>query len=172
MANKTKNSFFDLKEGDVVLAHDEYSRDCDVHRVRINSIEYDKENACEENPRGMTCYGEDVDEEEWGDDYVTVITHGNFIEKIRVIELEDKRFVTVRDITDEESYKNPRVTYLDYHEGKCWELFAEYAVMVGAVFSKEDLDNPDWPIAKEISEKTIKLVEETFGVPFPMSKER
>lgn len=171
MEDKTKSSFFDLKEGDVVLAHDEYSRDCDVHRVRVNSIEYDKENACEENPKGMTCYGDDLDEEEWGDDYVTVVTPGNFIEKIKVIELEDKRFVTVEDITEEESYKNPRITYLDYHENACWKLFVEYAVLVGAKFTKEDLNNPDWSITKEISEKIIELVEDTFGVPFPVSKE-
>lgn len=166
-----ENKFFELKEGDIVLAYDEYSREKDLHRVRINSIEYDKENAYEENPKGMTCYGDDLDEEEWGDDYVTVVTHSNFVEKIKVVELEDRRFVTIEDVTETESYKNPCITYLDYHEGKCWELFVEYATMVGAQFSKEDLDNPDWSITKEISEKIIEMIEEIFDVPFPVSKE-
>lgn len=173
MAKETENksSFFDLKVGDVILAYDEYSRDGDVHRVKITSVEYDDANVCEENPKGMTCYGDDLDEEEWGDDYVTVVTHSNFIEKIRVVELEDERFITVEDITDEESYRNPRITYLDGLEGECWNLFVQYAEMVGVKFTKEDLNNPDWPITKEISEKIIELVEEIFGVPFPVSKE-
>ena len=166
-----ENKFFELKEGDVVLAYDEYSREGELHRVRINSVEYDKENSCEENPKGMTCYGDDLDEEEWGDDYVTVVTHSNFVEKIKVLELEDGRFVTVKDVTKEDWYANPRITYLDSLEDECWDLFVKYAEMVGAKFTKEDLDNPDWPITKEISEKFIKMVEEVFGVPFPVSKE-
>ncbi len=75
---KNRNEFFDLKVGDVALAYDEYSRDGDIHHVKITNIEYDKANVCEENPEGMTCYGEDLEKEEWGDDYVTVVTPSNF----------------------------------------------------------------------------------------------
>lgn len=91
--------------------------------------------------------------------------------KTKKVEFGDGRVIAVNDITEEEHYKNPRITYLDYHEDQCWKLFVEYATLVGADFSKEDLNNPDWSITKELSEKFIRIVEETFGVPFPVSKE-
>ena len=170
-----KNEFFVLAEGDVVIAVDEYAHDYVEHRVRIDSVEYDEENVCEDNPKGMVCHGRDIDEEEWGDDYVTVVTPANFIRKadIKVIELENNMLVVVEDVSEENYYKNPRITYLDDVEYNCWELFKKYAEMVGARFPKdEDGDyGPDFDIAKQISEKIIDLVEEVFGVPFPMSKE-
>ena len=66
---KNKSEFFNLAEGDVVIAVDEYAHDYVEHRVRIDSIEYDEENVCEDNPKGMVCYCTDIDEEEWGDWY-------------------------------------------------------------------------------------------------------
>lgn len=65
-----------------------------------------------------------------------------------------------------DSYKYPRITYLDAVEDECWELFKSYAEMVGVKFG----DGTDYTIAKEISEKIISLVERTFGVDFPLSK--
>ena len=60
-----------------------------------------------------------------------------------------------------------------YSEEECWELFKQYAEMVGAVIEEEDENDcgPSYEIAKTIQEKIIKMVEETFGVPFPMSKD-
>ena len=172
---ENKNEFFDLKEGDVVIVADEYSHDYVEHRVFIREIECDEDAADEDNPEGMICHGTDLDEEEWGDDYITVVTPGNFIRKsaLKVVELENGMLVIVEDVTEENYYKNPRITYLDDVEDDCWELFKKYAEMVGARFPKdEDGDyGPDFNIAKEISEKIIEMVEEIFGVPFPMSKE-
>ena len=48
-------------------------------KIAIESIEYDKENVTEDNPDGMICYGTDLEEEAWGDDYITVVTINNFI---------------------------------------------------------------------------------------------
>ena len=65
-----------------------------------------------------------------------------------------------------DSYKSPRITYLDEVEDECWNLFKSYAPLVGVSFG----DGIDYTIAKEISEKIMSLVERTFGVDFPMSK--
>lgn len=72
-------TFKDIKVGDIVIAHDEYSHDYNEHTVKINSIEYDKEYVTEDNPDGMICYGTDLEEEECGDDYITFVHEGNFV---------------------------------------------------------------------------------------------
>jgi 3,4-dihydroxy-2-butanone 4-phosphate synthase len=71
-------TFKDIKVGDVVVVYDEYSHDYNEHIIKVETIEYDKENVTEDNPDGMICYGIDL-EEEWGDDYITVVTIGNFV---------------------------------------------------------------------------------------------
>ena len=73
---------------------------------------------------------------------------------------------TVSYVKHLDSYKNPRITYLDEVEDECWELFKVYASYVGVEFG----DGIDYTIAKEISEKIMSLVERTFGVDFPLSK--
>lgn len=72
-------TFKDIKVGDIVIAYDEYSHDYNEHTIQIDSIEYDKEYATENNPNGMICYGTDLEEEEWGDDYITFVHEGNFV---------------------------------------------------------------------------------------------
>ena len=71
--------FLDIKVGDVVIARDEYSHDYNEHIVQIDSVEKEKENATATNPDGLTYYGRDLEEKEWGDDYITVVTEGNFV---------------------------------------------------------------------------------------------
>lgn len=66
-----------------------------------------------------------------------------------------------------DSYKNPKITYLDEVENECWRLFKQYAEFVGVQFG----DGIDYSIAKEISEKIMSLVERTFGIDFPVRKE-
>ena len=73
-----KRTFADIKVGDVVIVFDEYSHDYIEHRVKVESIEYDKENVCDDNPDGKICFGTDLDEEEWGDDYISTVTCSNF----------------------------------------------------------------------------------------------
>lgn len=73
---------------------------------------------------------------------------------------------TVSYVKHLDSYKNPRITYLDDVEEECWNLFKAYASYVGVEFG----DGIDYTIAKEISEKIMSLVERTFGVDFPLSK--
>lgn len=93
--------------------------------------------------------------------------------KTRIIELSNELPVTIKDVTEENFYKNPRITYLDALEEECWSLFKEYASMVGAEIDEDDEDEfgPDYDIAKTIQENIISIVEDVFGVPFPTSKE-
>ncbi len=90
----------------------------------------------------------------------------------KVVEMESGALITVEDITNEDYYKNPRITYLDALEDECWSLFKQYAEMIGAKFPEEYEEEfgPDFDIAKQIQEKVIELVEARFGVPFPRSK--
>lgn len=74
----------------------------------------------------------------------------------------------IKDITDDERYINPPENYLDYVEGECWNLFKQYAEFVGVKFG----DGIDFQIAKEVSEKIMATVERTFGIEFPISKNR
>lgn len=78
-------TFKDIKVGDTLIVYDEYSHDYEEHYFKVESIEYDKENATETNPDGMTCYGTDLDcwDEELGDydidGYISVVTESNFV---------------------------------------------------------------------------------------------
>ena len=74
----------------------------------------------------------------------------------------------IKDITDDERYKNPPENYLDYVESECWNLFKQYSEFVGVKFG----DGIDFQISKEISEKIMSTVERTFGIEFPISKNR
>ncbi len=72
-------TFKDIQIGDIVIAYDEYSHDYNEHIIKIDSIEYDKEYATKNNPDGIICYGTDLEEEEYGDDYITFVHEGNFV---------------------------------------------------------------------------------------------
>ena len=73
-----KKDFLDIQVGDKVIVYDEYSHDYNEHVLRVDVIEWDKEYITETNPQGMHCYGTDLEEEEWGDDYITQVTESNF----------------------------------------------------------------------------------------------
>ena len=83
--NVPEKSFFDIDVGDKVVVYDEYSHDYIEHVIKVNAIEYDDCNATETNPKGMACYGKDLDwwDEELqdyvDDNYITIVTEGNFI---------------------------------------------------------------------------------------------
>lgn len=77
-----KRDFLDIREGDTVIAFDDYST-CDEHILRIDRIEYGKEWITDANPEGMVCYGTDLEEEDWGDDYITEVHEGNFVRFVK-----------------------------------------------------------------------------------------
>lgn len=76
---RPEETFQDIKKGDIVIVRDEYSHDYSEHCLKISCIENDKEYETSTNPCGKICYGEDLDEEEWGDNYITVVTEVNFV---------------------------------------------------------------------------------------------
>jgi len=72
--------FKDIQVGDVVIVYDdESSHDYLEHTLEITSIEYEKDYTTETNPTGMHCYGTDLEEEDWGNDYITHVHEGNFV---------------------------------------------------------------------------------------------
>ena len=77
--------FLNIKVGDRVIVRDEYSHDVDHHTIRVDDIDYDLDCISDGNPKGMRCYGTDLDywnEEEQDydtDNYITVVTEENFV---------------------------------------------------------------------------------------------
>ena len=74
-----KKDFGDVKIGDIVICYDEYSHDLHWHKVKVNNIEFDEANRTITNPKGKIYFGKDLEEKNWGDDYITVVTESNFI---------------------------------------------------------------------------------------------
>ena len=85
-----EKKFLDIKVGDKVIVYDEYSHDYNKHILKVDSIEYDKDWITETNPKGMHCFGTDLQEDEWGDDYITQVHEGNFE---RIVEERPKMWV-------------------------------------------------------------------------------
>lgn len=79
-------NFNDIKIGNIVIAYDEYSHDYIEHRIKIESVEHDEAYITEENPEGIVYYGIDLDREDDDDDFISVVTEGNFcgIEKFEL----------------------------------------------------------------------------------------
>ena len=73
-----KKNFLDIKVGDKVVVWDEYSHDYAEHILKVDSIEYHEDWITETNPKGMHCFGTDLEEEVGGDDYITQVTESNF----------------------------------------------------------------------------------------------
>lgn len=78
--------FFKIKVGDKVVIFNEYSPEHNEHIIKIKGVEYSEHWSTETNPKGMHCYGDDLEPEKWGDDYLTQVHEGNFIRIIK----EDK----------------------------------------------------------------------------------
>ena len=62
----------DVKVGDVVVCFDYYSHDHCAHLMKVDSIEHNKE-------EGIVLYGTDIEEEKWGDDYISRVNMNNFV---------------------------------------------------------------------------------------------
>ena len=80
-----QKNFLDIEIGDSVICYDDLSHDYYEHELKIEGIEYDEDSVTDTNPKGIRFYGADLDEEEWGDDYLTWVTENNFC---RVKELQ------------------------------------------------------------------------------------
>ena len=71
--------FLDIQVGDIVAVFDQYSHDYNVHHIKVQCIEFDREFITEANPEGKHCYGDDLDKDKYGEEYITHITEANFI---------------------------------------------------------------------------------------------
>ena len=88
-----KKTFLDIKIGDKVIVFDEYAHDYVEHILIVESIEYHENWITETNPKGMHCFGTDLQEDEYGDDYITQIHEGNFC---RIVEERERLWVCDR----------------------------------------------------------------------------
>jgi hypothetical protein len=84
--DRNLNVFTEIKVGDRVKCYDEYTHDYNEHEVIVTNIDYESEYATETNPKGMICYGDDVDKEYWGDEYIETVTESNFTRIMRTHE--------------------------------------------------------------------------------------
>lgn len=156
--------------------------------LRFNLLEnpFDMEKRCEESEDVLQIWDGEYAAQIVSDDYTFFARFipndkeskayiFGFVNEILYTHLEPMRFpapsnvdceATVSYVKHLDSYKNPKITYLDEVEDECWNLFKAYATFVGVEFG----DGIDFSIAKEISEKIMSLVERTFGVDFPLSK--
>ena len=74
-----KTNFLDIEIGDIVVVYDEYAHDFLTHILKVDSVEFGDDFITEDNPDGIHFFGTDLQEEEWGDDYITQIHEGNFL---------------------------------------------------------------------------------------------
>ena len=109
-----KKNFLDIKVGDKVVVWDEYSHDYAEHILKVDSIEYEKEWITETNPKGMHCYGTDLEEEEWGDDYITHVTESNFV---KFLVERETLWVCERCLAGIQSTQGNQATLKHYVEG-------------------------------------------------------
>ena len=114
-----KKNFLDIQIGDRVVVYDEYSHDYNEHVLVVTSIEYEDEWTTDTNPKGMHCYGTDLEEEEWGDDYITQVTESNFC---RIMEEREHLWVCENCLAAIESHEGNQATlrhYVDGVESQC-----------------------------------------------------
>ena len=71
--------FLEIKVGDVVTCYDEYNHDYVEHKIKVTSIEENKEYITETNPKGKVLYGDDLT---YGDDdelMICTVYESNFV---------------------------------------------------------------------------------------------
>ena len=79
--------FLDIRPGDTVLVRDTESHDGCRHRIKVNDKDFDAEFATATNPAGVRYYGDDLDEDDWGDDFITVVDEDGFIRVLGTFDL-------------------------------------------------------------------------------------
>lgn len=97
-------TFTELEIGDIVIVNDEYGYS-GHHHILIESVETDKENITETNPKGIKYYGKDLDwfnsetgDYENDDDYITNVDEANFVEFHDTISEYAKEFAEEHDV--------------------------------------------------------------------------
>lgn len=88
--------FAKVKVGDVCICYDEYIHDYVEHKVKVNSIEYDREYATKTNPSGKVCFVTDLDYEDDEDNAIGVMHEGNFL-RIETSKLFAQLTITTED---------------------------------------------------------------------------
>ena len=109
-----EKNFLNIKVGDKVIVHDEYSHDYVEHIIRVESIEYHEDWITETNPKGMHCFGTDLQEDEYGDDYITQVYEGNFC---RIVEEREKMWVCDRCLAAIWSHEGNQATLTHHIDG-------------------------------------------------------
>ena len=69
----------------------------------------------------------------------------------------------IEDVSSQEWYKNPDITLYDEVEQSAYELFCDFAQLIGVHLVKTE---PDFYFAKEISGFIMDLLEKEFKIPF------
>lgn len=83
-----KALFLNTQIGDIVMAQDTDSRDLDIHFLKVEQIEEDKEFITKTNPKGIVLYGTDLEKDQFGQDYMTLVTECSFLRKANEIDLQ------------------------------------------------------------------------------------
>lgn len=109
-----EKKFLDIQVGDKVIVWDEYSHDYNEHILKVDSIEYHEDWITETNPKGMHCFGTDLQEDEWGDDYITQVHEGNFC---RIVEERKTMWVCDHCLAAIESREGNQATMRHYVDG-------------------------------------------------------
>lgn len=75
----------------------------------------------------------------------------------------DRAIGYIEDVSSQEWYKNPDITLYDEVEQSAYELFCDFAQLIGVHLVKTE---PDFYFAKEISSFIMDLLEKEFKIPF------
>lgn len=72
---------------------------------------------------------------------------------------------TIRDVTDEHYYKDPRIELYDGLEHDCYKLICGFAQLIGVNLDSNEVD---YSLANSVRDNIINLLEKQFKMPFPL----
>ena len=75
----------------------------------------------------------------------------------------------IEDVTDEEWYKDPKITLYDELEQDTHELICDYVKLIGVHLNKEDCG--DYHLTMKVRDFIIDQLEKEFGISFPVANE-
>lgn len=71
------------------------------------------------------------------------------------------------DVTNEDWYRDPKITLYDDLDHSAFELICDYAEVIGVFL---DRDEPDYWMIRQVGEKIMEILEEEFDAKFPFAK--